>query len=165
MSEKIKYISLERKDADTILNKFKGNYNQVIKIKPGEFPSINTFPVEYAKKLETVTVSVSASTFNEEPIRTINCIFHRKDKNKIDQDEFGFYLDCNTNTPSSSGCMLYHGNWNRRTDDYIKAKNVLSQVPDDLEIALEDSSDSFIDGHKSINKRILKMKKIIQGDE
>jgi len=165
MSGKIKYILLKRSDGHAILNKFKGNYNQVIKIKPNEFPSIKTFPTEYAKKLETITVSISASTFNEEPIRTINCIFHRIDKNMIDQDEFGFFLDCNTETPSISGCMLYHGSWNGRTEDYQKAKNVLSQVPDDLEITLENSPDVFIEGHKSINKRILKMKSVIQGDK
>jgi len=93
--------------------------NVFVSLKAEDFPELNVAPQSYKDKLLSVDVAVSGCP--SEDATYYMCNFRRFDTNLndsyIDQDVFGFIIDNDTQCPSISGCMVYHGNWDGRTEE------------------------------------------------
>ena len=163
MAEKVKYIQLDRRDATIIIGLFHNQKYKTIKVNVSDFPSLSVFPEAYASKVSTVTVSLSGSEQFE--TTTFMCLFHRVDGQNIDQDCFGFYVDYDTSSPSLSGCMIYHGDWDERTQNAVLASKALDSLPENITIDLEDCPHSIKNAFGNINEKILIMREIILNDK
>lgn len=160
MTEHLKYIELLKDDASSIIKRIQESEDSTIKVSPSEFPVLEIFPEGYANKIESVSISLSGCSV--EGVDTLVCLFHRRDKTEMDQDAFGFYVNQDSQSPSLSGCMLYHGDWDGRTTDINLAKKALEALPDNIPTPLEEGPSSILNGHVKMNEMILKMKKLIE---
>lgn len=116
---KIVWKPIQHDKIKEITSKVPLDKNSFVTLRVEEFPELNIAPQSYKDKLIAVDVAVSGCLV--ENTSYYMCNFRRFDtigsNSYVDQDVFGFIIDNNTGSPSVSGCMVYHGNWEGRTEE------------------------------------------------